>query len=287
MFLNTNQSLIYLNPSFAGTNGYIRNQASYRNQWPNQTGNFITYLNSFDAFIKPLNGGIAISLLSDIQAHGTLKRTCFSLAYAQHFSFIKGKLKIIPSLQIAFGQERLDASNLSYGDLLDARYGIVWKSFGTTPSANKNYLDLTSGLLVNYKNLYLGAAVFHFNQPDIGLLGAFKLPPLYSMNLSCNKAISENTLLHFAARLMQQQEKTIAQAAVNMVYKNFLVGLGYRSQTTAFITAGFRYNNINCMLAYDRGFGKLYSTPSSWELMLSFHSRKETPKGTTTNLENW
>src|SRR5687768_8926887 len=74
-FNNFNQSLIYFNPSFAGSNGGVRNQFTYRNQWPFHLGRFETYMNSFDFYIKPIRGGIAITALTDDCAHGTFKTT--------------------------------------------------------------------------------------------------------------------------------------------------------------------------------------------------------------------
>ena len=99
IFLNTNHSLLYLNPSFAGSNGGIRNQLSYRNQWPNLSGNFVTYLNSFDAYIKPLNAGIAVSYLHDDIARGLLKTNRINLVYAQHFNLFENKLKIVDFIE--------------------------------------------------------------------------------------------------------------------------------------------------------------------------------------------
>lgn len=82
----------------------------------------------------------------------------------------------------------------------------------------------------------------------------------------------------------------MGQAAVNMVYKKLIAGLGYRSTRTGFVNAGFRTTGFTMMLGYDHNFGPFYNnynSAGSWELMMSFNFRKETPKGVTTNLENW
>jgi|GEM_PF-1718418 len=297
-FLNTNQSLVYLNPSFAGTNGYIRNQASYRNQWPNLSGNYKTYLNTFDAYVKPLKAGVAVSLMSDDQLSGTLKVTTASLVYAQHISCMDGNLKVIPSVQLSYGIRTLDVNNLHFGDAFDPRYGIVWSNPTALPTSNKSYFDASTGLLVNYKNLYVGASVFHFNQPDIGLLGTYKLPALFSFNASYNKAVSERMLLNFSGRLTYQQKNTIGKGAVSIIYKSLIAGLGYgspwttgyHSPGTAFINAGFRSGIFTAMIGYDRNVGQFYNSfnsAGSWELMFSFNFRKETPKGVITNPEVW
>lgn len=86
-FLNANQSLLYMNPSFAGSNGGIRNQFSYRNQWPFEGyHNYMqTYLNTVDVYVPSLKGGVAVSALRDNVANGMLKTSVLSLSYAQYF----------------------------------------------------------------------------------------------------------------------------------------------------------------------------------------------------------
>lgn len=51
LFLNTNQTLIYLNPSFAGTNGFVRNQSIYKNFYPKTLGGVV----SFGNFTMPIS----------------------------------------------------------------------------------------------------------------------------------------------------------------------------------------------------------------------------------------
>src|SRR5689334_22111824 len=104
VFFSTNQSLIYLNPSFAGSNGNIRNQFTHRNQWPMLGGSFRTSVNSFDVYLNSLKAGIAVTAFYDDLMHGTLKTSAVSLAYSQYLSLMDGKLKIIPSLQGTYGQ---------------------------------------------------------------------------------------------------------------------------------------------------------------------------------------
>ena len=55
LFTNNQQSLLYLNPSFAGSNGFMRYQTVYRNQWPNLSSPYVTFYNSFDSYIKRIN----------------------------------------------------------------------------------------------------------------------------------------------------------------------------------------------------------------------------------------
>ena len=83
---NTQQSLVALNPSFAGSNGLLRYQSNMRSQWYNLSGSYLTFYNSIDAYIKPLKGGIALAYTRDDQARGTLVTNRIDLSYAQHIS---------------------------------------------------------------------------------------------------------------------------------------------------------------------------------------------------------
>ncbi len=46
---------IYLNPAFAGSNGCPRLAMNYRNEWPNLTGNYVTYSASYDQYFKNIS----------------------------------------------------------------------------------------------------------------------------------------------------------------------------------------------------------------------------------------
>jgi hypothetical protein len=43
---------VYLNPALAGSSGCPRVALNYRNQWPQLTGNYVTYAASYDSYFK-------------------------------------------------------------------------------------------------------------------------------------------------------------------------------------------------------------------------------------------
>lgn len=175
-FTNANQSLNYLNPSFSGSNGFIRNQASYRNQWPQLSRQYVAYLNSFDMYFKKLKGGLSASYLHDDQANGFLTTDEYNIAYAQHFSFCEGKLKIVPSVQGGVLTKKIDVSKLYFGSLslIDAVYPPL-------ESGSKTSFNFSSGLLINFNHLYVGASVFNMNKSEEKYYSSRKLP--YRLNL--------------------------------------------------------------------------------------------------------
>ncbi|MDG2152777.1 MAG: type IX secretion system membrane protein PorP/SprF, partial [Crocinitomicaceae bacterium] len=47
---------IYLNPALAGSSGCPRVSMNYRNEWPQLTGNYVTYSAAFDTYSKGIQG---------------------------------------------------------------------------------------------------------------------------------------------------------------------------------------------------------------------------------------
>lgn len=289
IFYNTNQSLVYLNPSFAGSNGFIRNQTAYRNQWPNLSGTYVTVSNSFDAYIKPIRGGIAVNYMNDDQNRGTVKNNVFSISYAQYFSLLENKLKIIPSVQFGYFSRHLDIQRLNFYDPIDPRNGIVWNNTTDTIVSTKGNFDFSSGLLVNYKDFYFGAAVLHINQPDEGFLGVSRLPYRINIHGSYNRKISETTLMNFSAQLFQQQNFSMLKLQVNSVFKNhIIVNTGLTSNSVVLLGLGYRHSLFTTSLGYDVSYSKLSGNRAgSWEFTTSFNLRNKENRKTLTNLEAW
>ena len=115
IFSNLNQSLINLNPSFAGSNGFIRNQAGYRNQdFRNSPSNYVTYYNSYDMYFKPTDGGLAINYFHEGLDNSFSKTDIVNVTYAQYFYLLDKQLKIVPSIQAGGLLNRLNNDAIEY-----------------------------------------------------------------------------------------------------------------------------------------------------------------------------
>ena len=194
IFYNTNSSLLFLNPSYAGSNGGFRLQNNYRNQWPNLSGNYITYGTSADCYLKKIKGGIGLSILHDDQARGTLKNTNYNFIYAQHLK-INDKLLIIPSVEFSYINYFLDKNKLSFGSQINPRSGVVWVNTTNNPVLVKTNYDISGGFLLQYNNLFsFGFTTHHINQPDIGLVGYSKLPIRFTIHASAFLNSKNNNL---------------------------------------------------------------------------------------------
>ncbi|MDI1354100.1 MAG: PorP/SprF family type IX secretion system membrane protein [bacterium] len=290
ILLNNNQSLVYFNPSFAGSNGGIRNQFSYRNQWPEYHTNYVTYVNSFDAYIRPIKAGLAFTYVNDNVWHGDLITSLYNLSYAQHLNFFNDKLKIIPSVQFSYGQKVLNMNSIHFGDMLDARTSQWWDTKEAIPSSTKSYFDMSTGLLVNFKsNWYLGACMFHINQPDVGLEGAHTLPARFLLHASYTWHFSEKSQLQFFYRYARQDNYGTNQLSLNMVtFKYLLVGVSYFDADALQINLGARTNNFSLQVGYDYTYSKLAgNTVGSWEVHGAYYLRNKENRKLLTNFETW
>lgn len=289
LFTNTHQSLIHLNPSFAGSNGLLRYQSTTRSQWYNLSGSYLTYFNSIDVFIKPVRGGLALTYTRDDQAKGTLVTDRIDLTYAQHLSFFDKKLKIIPSVQISYFQKTLDNTKLNFGDQIDARRGFAWSQSPLASKVVKSNMDFSSGLIINYKHFYIGSSVFHITQPDEGVMGPSKLPYRLSIFTSYNLPLGENVLLNALFRFEKQQNFYTTHLTINaLILKHIMVGSGFNDNNTINIFAGYRHNYFSVTAGYEFGFSTVYLTnASSFEIAASFNLRNKENRKLVNDFERW
>lgn len=322
-YINGNQSLMFVNPSFAGINEGIRVQNNVQTNWQPFT-HFVSSANSAELFIKKINAGVAVSQNYSDQSNGYHISNYFSLVYAQHVNLRNKDLKITPSLQFSGGRNYLESPNY-LGNLpqYDVPYRIIYLSplsgsiFYTPYSSysprgspikipklvSKTYFDLSSGLLLNYKRFYFGFSVFHLNHPDLGLYNEYKAPCRYSSYLSYNLKIKEKTLINFSSRYERQYGFNIFQFGVNSVlFKHFVCGLSYihtydsqimglqNEYNYASYSLGYRHNLFT--LSFSNTINFLDANPLNFqysftEMTVSFNLRPKEQRKTLTNLETW
>ena len=286
IFNNVNQSLINLNPSFAGSNSFIRCQTGYKNYWVQQPSSFTNFYNSYDMFIKPINGGVALNYIHDNQVNGLLKTDIINLTYAQYFYLFDKQLKIVPSIQAGGFVKQLDKNKLYFG-YYDSYKTSPWDYI--TPASKKSNFDVSSGLLINYKDFYFGTSVFHLTQPDEGLYGVSRLPYRLSIHSSYNLKLNEKNLLNFFLRIEKQHYFEYMQVKVNaLIQKHIVIGAGASNNNTLDFNLGYRHNYYVITAGYDLWYSGLpHSSMGSWSLNASFNFRNKENRNLTTDFETW
>lgn len=275
-FSNTNQSLIYLNPSFAGNNGFFRIQSTAEVQDYNSKRSFVTSYTSLDAYIRKLNGGIAFSYLYDDYSKGQLKTSAYSLVYAQHIFLKEKRFRVTPSLQGSFQSRQLKVNNINYGDTINRRSHTIFNVGNGLPSPDKSFFDLSVGILAQNKESSFGVAVFHLNQPDEGLLGESNLPLRINVHAAYNFKINDELNLSLAGCYINQNAFWDTHANVNLLWSNELfIGAGIWRSKILTANIGFQANVLRLGLGYNYNLNSsldpwIYGK-NSLELMLSFN----------------
>lgn len=288
IYTNTHQSLVALNPSFAGSNGLFRFQSTTRSQWFNISDSYLTYYNSADVYIKPIKGGIALSYIRDDQARGTLITDRIDLTYAQHFNLFDEKLKIIPSLQLSYFKKTIDNTKLNFGDQIDPRRGFAWSTTPLPAKLSKSNVDVSAGLVINYKHLYIGTSVFHINQPDEGILGPSKLPYRFSAFTSYNLFLGEKVLINALFRFEQQFSFMGTNLSLNALFaKHLMVSAGLINNNAINTLIGYRHNYFTISGGYDFGISRFSGTAGSFEIAASFNLRNKDNRKLVKDFERW
>jgi type IX secretion system PorP/SprF family membrane protein len=168
---------LQLNSALAGnTNGPLF-QLNYRNQWPLLDKIYTTYSVSYDQFVRRLNSGVGVQLLTDNAGDGTLRTTGLTGYYSYKLrvkkkSFIKG------GMEIGYSHLGLDWSKLIFGDAIDPGSGHISPGGTPFPSKEQN-LENTSKNLAKHRGLalsffnpeyYVGVSLKNLNTPDISFL---------------------------------------------------------------------------------------------------------------------
>lgn len=155
---------LYLNPAFAGTNICPRIALHFRDQWPSAPGTFMTYTASYDEHFDKISGGVGVLLFGDrageggiINSYSASAMYSFKLKVAQNFN-----LRF--ALQASYDYRGLNWEKLTFGDMIDPKYGFVYNTQEQYPG--KEYLnihsfDMAAGFLGYTPHLYFGLAVHH------------------------------------------------------------------------------------------------------------------------------
>ncbi|MBL7918470.1 MAG: type IX secretion system membrane protein PorP/SprF, partial [Bacteroidia bacterium] len=172
---------------------------------------------------------------------------------------------------------------------INIRRGWRWTTSGLIPKAQIQNYDLSSGLLINFKNTFFGASVFHMNEPDEGLIGVSKMPYRLNVHASHNYFASEKLLLNFYTQYTKQYYFEFFKLQTSaLLYQHFLVSAGLSNNNNTMLGAGYHHHLFCLTLNYDVNISKLSgNTIGSWELNASFNLREKEKRNEIVCFENW
>ncbi|MCL2132137.1 MAG: PorP/SprF family type IX secretion system membrane protein [Lentimicrobiaceae bacterium] len=158
---------VYLNPAYAGTYICPRLVTNFRLQWPQNSGKYTSYSASYDQHFDKLSGGIGVLFLGDRAAESG-QITTHSVGLIYSFNAVLSKRKKASmrlAVQATYQQKRLDFNKLTFEDMIDPKYGFVYRTAEKLPTHTKGVFDFSTGIVFYSEHFYGGLAVNHFTQP--------------------------------------------------------------------------------------------------------------------------
>ncbi|MEY3844831.1 MAG: hypothetical protein RL293_1253 [Bacteroidota bacterium] len=249
---------VYLNPALAGSSGCPRIALNYRNQWPQLTGNFITYAAAYDTYAKNLSGGVGIMAMHDQQGQGTIQTSMIAGTYSYYLK-VNRKFRIMFGGQAAYFQKYLDWNKLTFGDMIDPRRGFIYQT-GDVPRGNGShgFFDVSAGMVGFTKNFYFGVAAHHLNRPDESMiLGDSRLPIRITGHMGANIKLgqrgrySSNTTL--MPNVIYQYQNGFQQFNIGayLKYESFTIGAWYRNRDAFIVSLGITTEKFRIGYSYD------------------------------------
>lgn len=265
----------YLNPAFAGYDGCSRFITSYRNQWPGfvSGGNYQTVQASYDQYVRPMRGGVAVNFQYDNSAN-TLEAYAASAVYSPGFLLFKGKLMVSPALELGWRHNAMNWEKLTFGDMIDPRYGFVYQTQEVMPTKGNHFFDASAGLLLTHHGLVYGVAVRHLTQPDQGIAGVSHLPLNTVAHIAYNQEITKRFGVLGSFVYHNQQNFHMFLHSATFQFVGARLGIGFRhgesNYDAVILMAGYSHRRFSIGYSFDLTVSSLgMETGGSHEINLA------------------
>ncbi|TAF91115.1 MAG: type IX secretion system membrane protein PorP/SprF, partial [Flavobacteriia bacterium] len=231
---------------------------NYRNQWPQLTGNYVTYAAAYDSYFKNISGGVGLIALHDVQGQGTIQTSMLGASYSNYLK-VNRKFRLMFGAQAAYYQKYLDWSKLTFGDMIDPRRGFIYQT-GDVPRGNgrRGFFDVSAGIVGFSKNFYFGAAFHHLNRPDESMiLGQSKLPIKITGHIGANIKLGQrgrySSTTFLSPNIIYQNQNGFQQLNVGayLKYESFTIGAWYRNKDAFILTVGINTDKYRIGYSYD------------------------------------
>ncbi len=254
---------IYLNPAFAGSNGCPRFALNYRNEWPNLTGNYVTYSASYDQYFKNISGGIGVLATHDEQGQGTIKTSMLGLVYSYHVK-INRKFSLMFGARASWYQKTLDWNKLTFGDMIDPRKGFIYQTGDVPRGGSRGFFDASAGMIGYSKHFFFGFSAFHLNRPDESMIiGHSPMPVRFTGHMGAEIKLGKRSKYNNATSIMPniiyQYQNGFQELNIGtyIKYSNFTVGAWFRNRDAFILAIGINTGTFKIGYSYDITVSKL------------------------------
>ncbi len=254
---------IYLNPAFAGSNGCPRFGMNYRNEWPNLTGNYVTYSVAYDQYFKNISGGIGVIATHDQQGQGTIYTSMLGLVYSYHLK-VNRKFSMLFGARAAMYNKYLDWDKLTFGDMIDPRRGFIYQTGDVPRGGSRYFFDASAGFVGYSKNFFFGLAVHHLNRPNESVIvGESNLPMRFTGHMGAEIKLGGKSQYKNKTSIMPnivyQYQNGFQEINIGtyVKYGAFTVGAWFRNKDAFILSIGLSTQKFKLGYSYDVTVSKL------------------------------
>ncbi|MBU0488373.1 MAG: PorP/SprF family type IX secretion system membrane protein [Bacteroidetes bacterium] len=292
VFIQHHNMPVDLNPAFAGYEGCARISTLNRIQWPSISATYHTVGFSFDQYLKPVSGGVALSYQFDGAGDYTLNTHTLLLAYSPSFRVFDKKLLISPAIEAGWKQRRLNREKLIFPDQIDPRTGYTYP-YDTTKLSRvvRNMLDINAGLLLSHGNFVYGASFRHLSKPVAEIYRTNNRVPIHT-TLHFFWISPDAKKIRFSTSLACHFQKYFRTfiPGVSMYFHSVRIGLAYGSNHHApddiSVIAGYSKKWFSAAYSNITAISKLGNSPNvahqiTFAVKLNCKNKEDRRKGVT------
>ncbi len=260
-------SLLYLNPAYAGSAHQPRISASYRNQMPALGSPYVSYNASYDQPVKLLHGGLGINVMNDVQGPA-LNHISADVMYS-YFLAVNPELMVNAGFQASYCHRFLRRAELVLPDEVSGN-----PSQETWGDMNKGYPDFAIGFVAFTRTAYAGVSMHHLTRPDLSMSESARqsLPRKLTVHGGIYLSLYERRLGREALKLnpslvyLHQAGFRQANYGLDVIYKSLYAGVWFRH------SLDFAMNAFIIHLGYDHeyfrfGYSHDFNVYNPWRNM--------------------
>ena len=253
---------LYLNPAFSGTKGCGRLNLNFRDQWPQLSGQFVTYSASYDQYSSMVNGGLGLLITSDNAGKGTLITNRIGAIYS-YVQNIDHDYSFSFALQADLEQKNLNTQNIILGDRYNPSNANNPLPPGEIiPSSSILYPDFSTGAMIYSKYIQAGVAVHHLLEPKQNFLAGTPsiLPRKYTAHMGVNIPIwgergakARRMDSYISPQVIFQQQQDFKELNLGVFVKKGPItgGLWYRTRDAMIVSVAIQTNQFRVGYSYD------------------------------------
>ena len=273
-------SILVLNPAYAGAIHQPRVSASYRNQIPAMGSPFVTYNASYDMPVRLLQGGIGINIMNDVQG-AAINKTSIDAIYS-YFLAVSPDFVINAGFQASYTHRFLKTAGMILPDGLDPT-GIYIGHSEPIADMSKGYPDFAVGFVMYNRIAYGGVSMHHLTRPNTSYSKTYHqpLPRKLTVHGGIFFSIYERKLGREALKLnpnlvyLHQGGFRQANYGLDVIYNYLHAGIWFRHSSS------FAMNSFSVHFGYSHDFFRIgysydFNVMDPWRTMRNMGAHEVT-----------